>query len=342
MAPILNTRVLKAKLTNGEESLDLSHFRTETVELDTATLLEGEILVRNLYLGLDPYIRFSFETKGGKPRTLDEPISAFGVAEVIDSKNKDFPISSIVLGSNIRWEQYTRFSNPAAGLRIIPDARNPNIALSAYVNALGVNGLTAFASWEAHVKINKGQTVYVSSTAGPIGSMFATLAKRRGCIVIGSAGSDEKVKYLLEDLKLDAAFNYKKNLAQELHAAAPNGIDLYIDLVGNETLDVALGEMNLFGQVLAIGNISNMQGASYVMKNLGDIINKSLVVQGFVVFNYLDKFPQLWKTIGPLLESGEVKSQETVIEGVENAPEAFVDYLNSKYFGKVVVQVAKL
>ncbi|KAF9431568.1 hypothetical protein BGZ76_000135 [Entomortierella beljakovae] len=347
MAPLTNTRILKSRYTTDDESLDVTHFRTKTVELDVK-LLDGEILVRNLYLGLDPYISLSFKSNsGGKIPSTDEPIVAFGVAEVIDSRNSSFPISSIVLGSNIHWEQYTHFSNPAASLRIIPNARNPDVALSAYVNGLGVNGLTAFAAWKTHVKANKGMTVYISSTAGPVGSMFAALAKRDGCFVIGSAGSHDKVKHLLEGGKVDAAFNYKtKNVANELRAAAPNGIDIYVDLVGGETLDIALGQMRLFGQILAVGNISNMNGkgagGSYVMRNLGEIINKSLVVQGFGVFHHLDKFPQLWETIGPLFQSGDIKSHETVIEGVENAPEAFVDYMNSKYFGKVVIQVAEL
>lgn len=178
-----------------------------------------------------------------------------------------------------------------------------------------------------------------------IGSLFATLAKRHGAYVIGSAGTDEKVDYLLKDIGVDAAFNYKtKDMRAELDAAAPKGIDIYFDQVAGETLDIALEKLKPNGQVVAIGSISVAGGkTTYAMKNMHLIISKNLTINGFTAFFHLDKFPQFWKEFEPLVANGEIKGQKkTLIEGVERFGEAFEGFLAGKYHGKVIVKVADL
>ncbi|KAF9422661.1 hypothetical protein BGZ76_003747, partial [Entomortierella beljakovae] len=337
-----NTRIVRAKFIAPGETLSTANFKTETVKVDT-NLNEGEILIRNIYLALDPYTRFSFQ-EGGPSSKLNETVSGLGVGEVVQSKNNSYPVKSIVLGLGIGWEQYTLLKNPQ-GLWVIPDAHNPKVPLAEYVNALGINGLTAWAAAETLVKFKKDQVIYVSSAAGPVGSFFSILAKRQGAFVIGSAGSDEKVSYLVNDLGLDAAFNYKtKDTRAELDAIAPKGLDLYFDLVGGETFDIALEKLKPNAQVVAIGNISTFGSKTpYAVKNLNLIVAKALHIDGFTAFHHLQRFPDLWKEYAPLIANKEIKSQkQNIIEGVESSSQAFVDYMDGKYHGKVIIQVGSL
>lgn len=277
---------------------------------------------------------------------MNEPVAGVGIGEVIESKNPAFPVKSVVLGLGFKWAEYSKVSAAALqGYVVIPNPKNPKIALTQYLNALGLNGLTSFAAVETLVKFKKDQVVYISSAAGPVGTFLAILAKRGGAFVIGSAGSDDKVQYLLKDIGVDAAFNYKtQDTRVELSKIAKNGLDIYFDLVSGETFDIALEQLKVNGQVVALGNISEVGAKTpYVTKNLGLIIRKALTVNGFTAYHHLDKFPLLWKTIGPLIENGEIPAQqETVVKGLDNAAQSFVDYLNGKYHGKVFVEIATL
>ncbi|KAG0324709.1 hypothetical protein BG004_003381 [Podila humilis] len=339
--PLTNTRVIRAKYATGP--LTVENFTTEAVAFDNTDLQEGEILLRILYLSLDPFIRFSFTDFGAKNSTLGLPVRGFGTAEVVASKNVEFPVSSIVTGPSIAWEEYTVVRD-VASLIIIPDARNPNVPLEAYSSALGITGLTAWSALETVSQFNKGDVVFVSSAAGPVGTSLALGVKRRGGFVIGSAGSDAKVQFLLNELKLDAAFNYKtQDTATELSKYAPEGLDHYLDLVGGQTLDIALSKMKPHGRIVAIGNIATQNGAApYLTKNLSLIISKSLQIIGFTSSEHLHRFPEFWAAHTPLILSGDIKLHDKVIKGLENAPQAFVDYLKGEYIGKVIVHVASL
>ncbi|KAG0085790.1 hypothetical protein BGZ93_010473 [Podila epicladia] len=342
MAPINNTRILRAKYAT-DHVLTVDNFKQDTIELDT-TLKAGEILVRTLYLSLDPIIRLSFNDPHSKASTLNQVITGFGLGEVIESKDPDFPRGSIVLGSNLPWESVSRINNKT-GLSVIEDARNPKIPMYAYLNVLGVTGLTAWAAVDTIVKkFKKDQVVYISSAAGPVGTFFAILAKCEGAFVVGSAGSDDKVQYLLENIGLDAGFNYKTQDARaELAKAAPQGLDIYIDLVGNEMLDIALEKINDNGLVVAVGNFESAAGkAEYVFKNMMQIIFKALRVQGFAVFQHLHRYSDFWADVKPRVENGQIRVQDTIVVGLEKIAEVFVDYMNGKYTGKVIIQVNSL
>ncbi|KAF9178613.1 hypothetical protein BGZ49_005301, partial [Haplosporangium sp. Z 27] len=288
--------------------------------------------------------RYTFLNQGKGTEHVEEIISGVGIGEIVESKHSSFPVKSVVLGFGVGWGNYVRLSNPRA-LWVIPDPRNPKIALTEYANALGVNGLTAHCAVESLVKFKKDQVVYVSSAAGPVGSFFGILAKRQGAFVIGSAGSDEKVDYIVKELGFDVGINYKtKDLNSELSAAAPNGIDIYFDLVGGETLDIAFNKLKQSGQAVIVGNTSEF-GADgpYTFKNFREITVKGLSVNGFTAFHHLHKFTQFWDEFKPLVADGTIKTQkQTVVKGLENAPQAFVDYLAGKYHGKVVIQVGDL
>ncbi|KAG0030631.1 hypothetical protein BGZ82_007339 [Podila clonocystis] len=205
--PINNTRILRAQYASNHV-LTVDNFKQDTVQLDTA-LQAGEIFVRTLYLSLDPITRLSFNDPHAKVSTL-KVITGFGLGEMIESKDPDFPRSAI------------------AGLSVIEDARNPKILVYAYLNVLGITGLTAWAAVDTIVKkFKKDQVVNISSAAGPVGTFFAILAKCEGTFVVGSAGLDDKVQYLLENIGLDAGFNYKTQDARdELAKAAPQGLDI--------------------------------------------------------------------------------------------------------------------
>ncbi|GJJ69511.1 hypothetical protein EMPS_01857 [Entomortierella parvispora] len=346
MAPnTKNTHIVRASHLAKGQTFDVSLFKSENVEIDS-TLNEGEVLIRSLYLALDPFIRYSFLEDSSASGPLNGPVGGIGIGEVIESKNPAFPVKSVVLGFGFEWAEYSKVT--AAKLQaffVIPNPRNPKIALTEYLNVLGLNGLTSFAAVETLVKFKKDQVVFVSSAAGPVGSFFAILAKRAGAFVIGSAGSDEKIQYLLKDIGIDAAFNYKtQDASVELSKISKDGIDIYFDLVGGEQFDIALEKLKPHGQVVAIGNISESNAKTpYVTKNLGFIIRKALTINGFTAYHHFDKVPLLWKTIGPLVENGEIPAQkEVVIKGIDNAPQSFVDYLNGKYHGKVYVEVATL
>ncbi|KAF9302264.1 hypothetical protein BGZ74_005579 [Mortierella antarctica] len=342
MAPINNTRILRAKYAT-DHVLTVDNFKQHTVQLDT-TLQAAEILVRTLYLSLDPITRLSFNDPHAKVSTLNQVITGFGLGEVIESKDPDFPRGAIVLGSNLPWESVSRISNKA-GLSVIEDARNPKIPMCAYLNVLGVTGLTAWAAVDTIVKkFKKDQVVYISSAAGPVGTFFAILAKCEGAFVVGSAGSDDKMQYLLENIGLDACFNYKTQDARaELAKAAPQGLDIYIDLVGNETLDIALEKIKDNGLVVAVGNFESAAGkAEYVFKNMMQIIFKALRVEGFAVFQHLHRYPDFWADVKPRVENGQIKVQDTIVVGLEKIAEVYVDYMNGKYTGKVIIQVNSL
>ncbi|KAG0306156.1 hypothetical protein BGZ98_002864 [Dissophora globulifera] len=343
MTVISNARVVRAKYVPKGEAFSNENFKTETVELDTQ-LNDGEILIRNLYLSLDPYIRYSFDPSGPRALPLGDTVGAFGIGEVFDSKNSAFPVKSVILGL-LGLEQYTRISN-VQGLIIIPDARNPNIPLLEYTSTLGVGGLSAYAAVKTLVPaFKKDQPVFISSAAGSVGSFIGILAKRAGAFVIGSAGSDEKVNYLLNDLGFDAAFNYKtKDTRAELDAVAPQGIEIYFDHVGGETLDIALEKLKVNGLIVAIGSISTTSVKTpYVTKNLNLIIGKALTIKGFTGFQHLHRFPELWNDIGPLIANGEIPVQKiTVVKGLENTGQTFADFMEGKHHGKLVIEAGSL
>ncbi|KAF9578885.1 hypothetical protein BGW38_005098, partial [Lunasporangiospora selenospora] len=294
-----NTSVIFEKIPT-EFPVPGEHLVVKTVQDFNPTLKDGDILLRNLVFSLDPYMRGKMRDPSVKSYSpafeIGKSLEARGVGEVIESKNPKFPVGSIVHAFT-GWEQYTVVPDLPT-TRIIPDAREVDLPLSNYVGVLGMPGLTAYSSLKDIGKPKAGETIFISAASGAVGQLAGQLAKAWGLKVIGSAGSDDKVKYLLDELGFDAAFNYKTRTAHEaLKEYAPNGIDIYFENVGGETLEAALGSLRDYGRIIACGMISQYNTtAPYGVRNLLNIVSKRLTVRGFIVSDFYEQyFPSFFK-----------------------------------------------
>ncbi|KAG0236030.1 hypothetical protein BGX31_004089 [Mortierella sp. GBA43] len=319
-------------------------------QLDTR-LNDGDVLLRNLYISLDPYLRGRMEDDKDAiipSYKLHGPFDGHGISEVVESKNARLPVGTLVTYQHTRWEE--RSVVPAAvaeNLVVLPDgARNSKIPLSSYVGVLGMPGLTAYGSLLEIGRPKAGETIFISAASGAVGQLVGQIARLKGLKVIGSAGSDDKVDYLVKELKFDAAFNYKKGkIVDSLRAVAPDGFDIYYDNVGGETLEAALDVIRNHGRVICCGMISgyNSAGETYHVKNLFYILSKRLTVQGFIVPELSQEVQKdFHKDVSGWLLSEEIVYKEDVTVGLDSAPEAFVGIFEGKNFGKAVVKIADL
>ncbi|KAG0078527.1 hypothetical protein BGZ90_005027 [Linnemannia elongata] len=323
------------------------HFAAKTNKDFNPVLKDGEILVRNLVFSLDPYMRGKMRDASKASYSaafeIGKPLDARGVAEVIESKNSKYPVGSII-HAFVGWEEYTVLPDLPT-TRIIPDARESKLPLSSYVGVLGMPGLTAYASLKDIGKPKAGETIFISAASGAVGQLAGQLAKAWGLTTIGSAGSDEKVDYLLKEVGFDHAFNYKKRSTHEaLKELAPKGIDIYFENVGGETLEAALDHLNTHGRVIACGMISQYNTRQpYGVKNLMNVVSKRLTIRGFIVADFHEQyFEDFYRDVKELLVNKKIVYRVDEAKGVAAAPEAFVGMLNGKNFGKQVVHVADL
>ncbi|KAF9582921.1 hypothetical protein BGW38_010577 [Lunasporangiospora selenospora] len=343
MTPLSTTisqkRVLLVKPIEGSKP-DRSHFRTVSVTEPVPELVDNAVLVKNLIFSLDPYVKPADYT------AIDgSPVVGFGIATVVKSKNDEFPVGAILFGP-LHWEEYTVLDQMALaeGFRL-DQALDRDVPLSVYNGILGLTGLTVWDSLNFVGNLKAGETIYISSAAGTLGQLAGQLAKRKGLRVIGSAGSDEKVAFLKSELGFDGAFNYKtQDKRQALtELVGEKGLDIYYDLVMDDTLDVALELLNAHGRIIGIGALSVHQGqAPYAPKNLMALIEKSLRYEGYMVYERFDQLEAFWKELTPLVKSGEIKSGETLVQGsIEDLTETYLKFLNGGYTGKVNIEVAK-
>ncbi|KAG0367434.1 hypothetical protein BC939DRAFT_396636 [Gamsiella multidivaricata] len=321
------------------------HFGVELREIDE-NLDDNEVRTRNLYISLDPYLRGrmkGFRANYISGFQIGQKFDNLGIGEVVASRNPKIPVGSIVVGF-LGWEEYSRV--PATSqLKIIEGARESKFPFSSWVGVLGMPGFTAYASLLEIGKPKAGETIFVSAASGAVGQLVGQIAKRLGLRVIGSAGSDDKVAYLLKDLKFDAAFNYKKgNILESLRAAAPEGIDIYYENVGGETLEAALEVLNIHGRIVASGMISGYNTSTpYGIKNLIHVVMKRIRFEGFVVNDFSAETREKFeKDVSAWLQNGEIIYKEDVTVGLENAPDAFLGLLQGKNFGRAVVKITDL
>ncbi|WP_405560790.1 NADP-dependent oxidoreductase [Streptomyces sp. NBC_01180] len=308
-------------------------------EVPVSEPAEGRILVRNLYFSVDPYMRGRMNDVKSytPPFQLDKPMDGGAVGEVIASNADGFAVGDHVL-HGLGWREYAQV--PAEHATKVDPSAAP---LSAYLGVLGMTGLTAYAGLFDVAAFNEGETVFVSGAAGAVGSQVGQMARIKGAArVIGSAGSEEKVRHLVEDLGFDAAFNYKDGpVAEQLRKAAPDGIDVYFDNVGGEHLEAAISSFNVHGRATICGMISqyNNTEAAPAPRNLALVIGKRLRLQGMLVGDHAALQPQFVKDVAGWIASGELKYQETVVEGVEQGVEAFLGLLRGENTGKMIVAV---
>jgi NADPH-dependent curcumin reductase CurA len=309
----------------------------ELVEVPVRPTDDGEVLVRNTHMSVDPYMRgrMSDAKSYAPPYELGEPMLGGAIGYVVSSR------SEIAIGTWVRhdrgWREHATI--PAKHAQVV----DVNIAPpSAYLGVLGMPGLTAFVGLHDIGGLKKGDVVFISSAAGAVGSVAGQLAKFHGAAVIGSAGSDEKVAYLTNELGFDGAFNYKDGKAVgHLRRLAPNGIDLYFDNVGGEQLEAALSTINDYGRIVACGMISQYNETAAAPRNLTAVVRKRLTMRGFIVFDHQARAADFVREVAPLVKSGRIKFPESIVDGLENAPQAFIDMLRGgKYLGKVVVRLS--
>ncbi|MFD8078151.1 NADP-dependent oxidoreductase [Streptomyces sp. NPDC059718] len=299
----------------------------------------GEILVRNLFVSVDPYMRgrMNDAKSYAEPYRLDKPMHGGAVGRVVASGAEGFAPGDHVLHF-LGWREYA-LVNAETAVKVDPDLA----PLSTYLGVLGMTGLTAYAGLLRVAGLKEGDAVFVSGAAGAVGSQVGQIAKLKGASrVIGSAGSDEKVKLLVEEYGFDAAFNYKDGpVAEQLAAAAPDGIDVYFDNVGGEHLEAAIGALNLRGRVAVCGMIAlyNATEPAPGPRNLSRLIQNRLRIEGFLVGDHYDLQPQFVQEVGGWIREGRLRYRETVVDGIENNLEAFLGVLRGDNTGKMLVRL---
>ncbi|MGW8743755.1 NADP-dependent oxidoreductase [Streptomyces sp. WAC 04229] len=309
------------------------------VETEVPTPGEGQVLVRNLYVSVDPYMRgrMSAAKSYAAPYELGKAMQGGAVGEVVASNAEGFAVGDHVLHF-LGWREYAAV-NAKSAVKVDPDAA----PLSTYLGVLGMTGLTAYAGLLRTAGFKEGDTVFVSGAAGAVGSQVGQLAKLKGAArVIGSAGSDEKVRLLVDEYGFDAAFNYKDApVSEQLRAAAPDGIDVYFDNVGGDHLEAAIGSLNLNGRIAICGAISvyNNTEPAPGPKNLARLIQTRGRIEGFLVGDHYDLQPKFVEEVGPWVASGALKYRETVVEGIGNNLEAFLGVLRGDNTGKMIVKL---
>ncbi|MEU3031912.1 NADP-dependent oxidoreductase [Streptomyces incarnatus] len=308
------------------------------VETPVPTPGEGQILVRNTYLSVDPYMRgrMSAAKSYVDPFELGKVMQGGAVGEVIESRAEGIAAGDHVLHF-LGWREYAVLDARHA-VKVDPEAA----PLSAYLGVLGMTGLTAYAGLLRTASFKEGDIVFVSGAAGAVGSQVGQIAKLKGASrVIGSAGSDEKVRLLVEEYGFDAAFNYKNGpVSKQLREAAPDGIDVYFDNVGGDHLEAAIGSLREGGRIAVCGMISvyNDTEPAPGPRNLARLIQTRGRIEGFLVNDHRDLQPQFVREVGPWVASGRLKHRETVVDGIENTVEAFLGLLRGDNTGKMVVK----
>jgi NADPH-dependent curcumin reductase CurA len=306
-------------------------------ETTLAPLEKGQVMVRNLFMSVDPYMRGRMNDRKSyvPPFEIGKALDGGAVGEVIESRSSEFNAGDVVT-SHYGWRE--AFITAPGELHGVDKTLEP---LSVHLGTLGMTGMTAWAGLTM-VEVKAGDVIYLSGAAGAVGSTAGQLAKLRGCRVIGSAGSGEKVKHLLEECGFDAAFNYKTGpVLEQLKRAAPDGIDVYFDNVGGESLVAALDTLRPHGRIIACGGISsyNDEKPEPGPSNLFYMTTKRLTMKGLIVGDWLDRQSEFEKEAGDLYRAGKLKSFETVVVGIEKAPQAFIGLFDGKNIGKMVVKL---
>ena len=302
-------------------------------------IVEGEILLKALYVSVDPYIRGRMNDVKSyiPPFEVGKPMQSALVAEVVESKNKGYSVGTHLTGM-MEWKQY----QVSKGVGLFPVSADL-APLSSYLGVLGVTGLTAYFGLLEIGKPKEGETLVVSGAAGAVGITVSEIGRIKGCKVVGIAGSDEKTKQLKDKFKLDEAINYKKskNLVKEIKDSCPNGVDIYFDNVGGGVSDAVIFNSNNFCRIPVCGAISqyNETKLSHGPRINPFIISRRLKMQGFIVFDYADKYLEAQMQLGKWMKEGKISLEETVIDGFDNIPNAFLGLFEGKNMGKMVVKI---
>ncbi|CAK9175747.1 unnamed protein product [Ilex paraguariensis] len=314
--------------------------KTSTIKLKVP---EGSnaVLLKNLYLSCDPYMRNRMRKMEGsyvESFTPGSPITGYGVAKVVDSGHPNFKKGDLAWGKT-GWEEYSLIPTPEVFFKI----GHTDVPLSYYTGILGMPGMTAYVGFYEICSPKKGEYVFISAASGAVGQLVGQFAKLMGCYVVGSAGTKEKVDLLKNKFGFDAAFNYKEDqdLDEALKRYFPNGIDIYFENVGGKMLDAVLLNMRIHGRIAACGMISqyNLERPEGI-HNLFCLILKRIRLEGFIVNDYYHLYPKFLDMILPYIKEGKIEYVEDIAEGIERSPAALVGLFSGRNVGKQVVVVA--
>ncbi len=316
---------------------ELSDFEFATTEVSQPQ--EGEVLLESKYVSVDPYLRGRMNDAPSyvPPFELGKPISSGIIAEVLESKDSKFSKGDFVTGM-LQWKE-TQVAKGKGLMKVNPE----KASLSAYLGILGLIGLTAYHGLMEIGKPQKGETLIVSGAAGAVGSVVGQIGKILGMHVVGIAGTDEKIEMLKSEFGFDAGINYKttENMRKAIAEACPNGVDVYFDNVGGEISDAVLFNINKFSRTINCGAIAvyNDTKMPKSMSVQPFLVKNSSLMQGFIVSDYADKNGEAIKHLANWLQQGKLNYTETIVDGFENIPQAFLDLFEGKNKGKMVVKL---
>jgi NADPH-dependent curcumin reductase CurA len=313
------------------------------VEASVPDLKDGQVLVKHHYMSLDPYMRgrMNDAKSYAAPQPLNAVMQGGTVGEVVASKNAAYAVGDQVVGQG-GWQQYSVVDASQAGMMRKVDTRH--VPLAAYLGAVGMPGVTAWYGLTQICKPTSGKTVVVSAASGAVGSAVGQLAKVRGCRAVGIAGGADKCGYVVSELGFDACVDYKahkdpKSLYEAIKAATPDGVDGYFENVGGAVLDAVLARMNAFGRIALCGMISGYDGEPIPLKQPQLLLTNRLTLEGFIVSEHMNLWPEALKELGTLVATGKLKYRETIAQGLAAAPEAFLGLLKGRNFGKQLVKL---
>jgi hypothetical protein len=323
----------------GEASA--SNFKLVTGE--TPPLQDGQVLVRHHYLSLDPYMRgrMNDAKSYAAPQPLGQVMQGGTVGEVVESKSPAYKPGDKVVGMG-GWQEYSVVSASQPGAMRKVDTTH--VPISHYLGAVGMPGVTAWYGLVKIIAAKAGQTVAVSAAAGAVGTAFGALAKARGLRVIGIAGGADKCKYATQEIGFDACIDYKQfsdagAMSKAIREAAPDGIDGYFENVGGMTMDAVMMRMNAFSRIALCGMIAGYNGAPVPMSYPQLLLTNRMRLEGFIVSEHMDVWPEALTELGQLVGSGKFRPRESVAQGIESAPEAFLGLLKGRNFGKQLVKL---
>ena len=335
MTELINRQYVLASRPAGEPSADNVH--CEDVPL--GALEPGQVRLRNIYLSLDPAIRgwMSDAPNYIEPITLGDPVRCSVIGRVVDSAHEGFAVGDVAMTMG-GWEAYTTVD----GAALNPLDESAGVPLSLFLGVLGPTGLTAYFGLLDVGKPQVGETVLVSAAAGAVGSVVGQIAKMQGCRVVGLAGTDEKCAWLTEELGFDAAINYRDcgDYRRAIADACPGGVDVYFDNVGGDILDAALANLNKHARVAVCGWIStyNMEELP-PLQNLWQLVAESVTMQGFVVLDYLERFPEGIAQLAEWVMAGQLTFKEEIVDGLDEVLPTFLRLFDGSNQGKLIIRI---
>ena len=300
----------------------------------------GQVLVRNRYLSLDPYMRgrMSEAKSYAAPVAIGAVMIGGTAGEVVRSLHPNFKAGDLVVGY-LGWQNYG-LSDGAMLQKVDAELGRNGVPLSAYLGVLGMPGVTAWVGLLDICAPKPGETVVVTAASGAVGSVVGQLAKIHGARAVGIAGGAEKCRYVIEELGFDACVDYKAGkLREDLKAATPGGIDCLFENVGGEIFDTLLARMNPFSRIALCGLISQYNSEPHPMKNIASVLTNRVKMQGFIVSEHMERWPVALKELGEHVAAGRIRYRETVTEGLRSAPAALIGLLRGQNFGKQIVKL---